>query len=113
MGRRMTQQEKDALIGQIVRESIEHERELRTLTVAIKEIGERLTSLGGTLSSAPFAVIADARGKILSDRMSGPFVSDDYKDVLDYERIAGLEQQIREHSRELGRLRGQRADLGV
>ncbi len=110
----MTQQEKDALLGQVVRECGEHEKELRTLIVATQQLGARLRNFGDLLNQSTFGVVTETETHgLLISSMMGALMTDSYKDVLDYERIAKLEEQVRHHACELHRLRGQRAQFGV
>lgn len=108
----MTQDEKDALLGKVVRETAEHEKELRALLVSIRQIGARLRNLADVIDTSGFGVVETQNGLAVTS-MSGSLVVDSYKAELDYDRIAKLEKSIRDHSRELSRLQQQLRSLGI
>jgi hypothetical protein len=100
----MTEQETDAIIGKAVRDYKENDRALRILVARANHIGQKLCALGDILQKHPFGVVT------LDDGLRGGDVVGDsslssFADVLNYDALLTLENEVRTRAAALRKAR--------
>lgn len=104
----MTDEAKDQQLGQILREIKSHEEAMAPLLMKAQRIGRGFITLGERMESQ-FGVTKTERG-YFGANVAGAKATDGLGSMLD--DASGLEDEIRQHGRELARLYSQRSQLG-
>lgn len=103
----MTSQEQDAVVGRLMREQKETDRQLGLLRVELDHVGQVLVELGQTLQQSPDRVAFDEEPlPIKFDRSNFP------SEILDGAKLQKLCYELREQLQRRDQLRQQARSLG-
>lgn len=107
----MTDKEQYELIGKIVSDYAERDKELKTLRVKAAEIGKSMGSIGSQLEKCPEFLLFSGETADMRFFHRTPLVKKE--DLADLDTIINLCNQIRSNIIELERLEQQKKSLGI